>query len=757
MIKNVIAEISKKFIDEAKSSPQMLEDLAAMEKYMAESYDGRTFVELLQNADDAGANRIRVAIIGGTLLVANDGRAFDKNDILAICRSGSSNKERGKSIGYRGVGFKSSTTISTEIIIYSSGAFFTFSKALCARVLGVKEECVPTVRIPFLIDENKIEKEIKDVVEEMEADGFKAFFLFLHPELSRFKEELTGFNSGWLLFLRNITNVEICLDSGKQKCRVVRSSEHENMYVKVMATNTRWVISEKNGVSVAFRIDENNQIVPCNSEDAVFHCFLPTIDKTGFPFKVNADFSTDPSRKHVIIDEISKELIEKAADLYVGFIISATNKEDQKQIMALNLLNDHLSLSDLSSRFEQRIEYGLKMKPWVLKNNRIMSAPEDVKYFPNWLEKDEKESLIRAEGQLERDVYNTLIYRDIDKFEKMLSKYGAQEVDRETMGDLLTSPEGVKQIGGVISGKIFVYAFRDLYTDSEIMGNVLLPTDSGCVKLSSANDDGMIDSSFVKTITGLLNQKEKKDLSERYILFKRIFSKEAKPSSTKGKSIQKPSSQKALAVNKWKTPIQNCIAVETLEGRSAKDVSRKCDEYCIESIDGLGNHNYITVKQVKNLGDSFSLSEDEFFAAQRLGESYGVFVVSQDGENVEYLYIANPANTITMEKTVKEWEFTCRAYEVPKRVSSETDESLLDERFLKNLSAEYFNKDQKAFLNDFLHPGEMEYHPELEVMIEKINAIIDFYTGEMFFEIEADKIIADSSKKNSLKKIMGVV
>lgn len=174
----IIKEISENFIEEAISSPRMLEDLAAMEKYMSESYDGRTFVELLQNADDADANRIIVNYIGETLIVANDGRSFDQNDIMAICRSGSSNKQRGKNIGYRGVGFKSATTISTEIIIYSSGVYFTFSKSLCAETLGMSENAVPTVRIPFLYDENKLDRRVVGRIDELEAEGYTTFFIF---------------------------------------------------------------------------------------------------------------------------------------------------------------------------------------------------------------------------------------------------------------------------------------------------------------------------------------------------------------------------------------------------------------------------------------------------------------------------------------------------------------------------------------------------------------------------------------------------
>ena len=76
-MKSIIKQVSGSFLEEASASPRMLEDLAAMEKYMSESYDGRTFIELLQNADDAGAKRVCVSEIDNAVIVANDGRSFD--------------------------------------------------------------------------------------------------------------------------------------------------------------------------------------------------------------------------------------------------------------------------------------------------------------------------------------------------------------------------------------------------------------------------------------------------------------------------------------------------------------------------------------------------------------------------------------------------------------------------------------------------------------------------------------------------------
>ena len=58
MLCDLIKKISDAFINEAVASPALLADMAKMEKYMAESYSGRVFIELLQNADDCSSTKI---------------------------------------------------------------------------------------------------------------------------------------------------------------------------------------------------------------------------------------------------------------------------------------------------------------------------------------------------------------------------------------------------------------------------------------------------------------------------------------------------------------------------------------------------------------------------------------------------------------------------------------------------------------------------------------------------------------------------
>lgn len=754
-MKNTIVNISSKFVGEAKASPRMLEDLAAMEKYMSESYNGRTFVELIQNADDANANRIKVDYTDDTLIIANDGREFDENDIVAICRSGASNKQRGKNIGYRGVGFKSATTISTEIIIYSAGVYFTFSKSQCAEVLEMDSDRVPTVRIPFLFNSEKLDKKTVSKIEELEADGFTTFFIFRDALINKFQEEITGFNSGWLLFLRRVCNIDISLPSKKIVCKVIRKKFGEDIIVKIVGEREQWYITEQDNVALAFKYEDEKGIVACDAEDAVFHCYLPTIDKTGFPFKVNADFSTDPSRKHIIADEITQSSLEKLGLLYVNFVSKATENRDESKLSALGLLSSHISLGDMVAKLENEIEKHLRTEKWILKKNGEISSAQNVTYLPNWMETEEKNALIEAIPYIGFNLYDTAFYSGIDKFEKLVSKYGAREIGADVLRGLINGPDSSKAIGKRIVGKIFVYCYRGLYTSKDKMDEVFIPTNAGFLQLSQINEDNVLDGDFLTIISTVLNPKEKANLSDNYRAFEGLKKQNIpiKKLAT-AKAVVTTAAQKGMAINKWKTPIQNCLAVEAMEGRTGRDVSRKCDEYDVESVDARGNTSYIAVKRVKVIGDTFSLSEGEYAAAQRLGDAYRVFIISLDGDDVDYLYLENPIETLLLDKVVKEWEFVCNTYSSSERIVKKSDDTLIDQRLLKNLLPEYFNTIQKSFLADFISLGEMEYSEELKGQIEKINAVVDFYTGMVLLEVKDNKIIMEVSKMNAIRKIL---
>ena len=99
---------------------EALADLANVEADTMRKYRGRYIFELLQNANDAILDeknnlpfdqkktyRVRIELTKSALLVANDGAPFQEKDVQSIYRWGESSKDPNKSIGYKGIGFKS--------------------------------------------------------------------------------------------------------------------------------------------------------------------------------------------------------------------------------------------------------------------------------------------------------------------------------------------------------------------------------------------------------------------------------------------------------------------------------------------------------------------------------------------------------------------------------------------------------------------------------------------------------------------------
>ena len=85
----MINSLRNEFIQEANSAPKLFKDLAKVEQYIGESYKTRSFIELIQNADDAQATTFGVHGFSNGFIVANNGRPFTIEDLEAICRSGS--------------------------------------------------------------------------------------------------------------------------------------------------------------------------------------------------------------------------------------------------------------------------------------------------------------------------------------------------------------------------------------------------------------------------------------------------------------------------------------------------------------------------------------------------------------------------------------------------------------------------------------------------------------------------------------------
>src|ERR1051326_6964941 len=84
--------------------------------------------ELLQNADDAGATQAFVAIEGNEFVFSHNGEDFTEEHFASLCRFGYSNKRALHTIGFRGVGFKSTFSLGDEVRLFTPSLSVAFQR-----------------------------------------------------------------------------------------------------------------------------------------------------------------------------------------------------------------------------------------------------------------------------------------------------------------------------------------------------------------------------------------------------------------------------------------------------------------------------------------------------------------------------------------------------------------------------------------------------------------------------------------------------
>ena len=650
-LKEKITEISDQFMREAMQSPTLLADMASMEKYMAESYSGRIFIELLQNADDCKSKKVAMIQSGTALYFANDGRPFDEDDIVSICRSGSSSKQRGENIGYRGVGFKSATYLSDEIIIHSGGVGFTFSKKHCSTLLNTQEENVPTVRIPFCID--KLESSCQTEISILKQQGYETVFVFLDARLPELYSELNELESGHFLFLNNILECRITTDSHDIDFRFDRK-KHKLGYDFIGGSNTSesWRVINGERSALAIKI-ENNEFSECDAKDALYHSYLPTHDKAPFRMKINSDFSTDPSRKHLTVDDFTKTALHDIAfqifnliqSVFLGEGISGSSR-------LLSIFSEQHSFSQANSILISSLKDKLASLKLELTNGKIISASE-YKLFPNWLNEAEikilrKYSHYAMAFSLPNKIYDNYFF--VDRF---ISAYSDAQFTTEDMIEIITDEELFEKLNSETHGKIVAKIINDakiqhqvsgLYVDVDrVLKTIVDDTDKvKDFELGRVIDEQLStsDLNWVKSMTKIKLSEKKEKVSSPIL---------------QSKPLQK---SEIATVTKWRSAEQQAIQIEEHYGNKAIDVSKKNLGYDIESTTADGSKRYIEVKSLQNNYSGFSITNNEYTSAHQLGNEYFICLIFEN----KAIYIQNPIENLYFEKRIRQWEWLCEQY-----------------------------------------------------------------------------------------------
>ena len=371
-----LQKLRESLITEAKSSPMLLSDLAGLEAYVSESYNCRSFIELLQNADDAKATKFYVKRSGDYLFVANNGRPFNIKDLESLCRSASSNKVRGATIGYRGIGFKSVVSFAKEVHLISGDFAITFSKELSKQIVPQANK-VPLIRIPHELNKS-IRIELAGEIREIQDEGFNTIFIFSGVLANQIDEEYTSFANTTLLFLNSIQVIKIHLSKKVTANIAVIEENEKGRILRVSTTDaiSNWFVCSNSTCSIAFSMNKD-KVDRLPKSEAIIHAFLPTEDSCGLGVVVNGDFSTDPSRRHLIMDETTINVISNLARLYASLLKYALANKDRNMVDALMPYFDLKLIQLMKQSFER--EFAKRVK------DAFGKELSNIRLAPSWL------------------------------------------------------------------------------------------------------------------------------------------------------------------------------------------------------------------------------------------------------------------------------------------------------------------------------------------------------------------------------------
>lgn len=329
-----------------------LRNQAKAEASATRDYSGRYLFELVQNANDAIAvakddpayaqttpYRVRIELTNAALIIANDGVPFLEKDVDSIYRWGQSSKDPNKSIGYKGIGFKSVLEITDRPEIYSRVVQFRFDRNTCYRkvqqIVGSGDDLLlPTTRFVFPYSPGSVgsindRALIKDLLDEQGfATVIRLPFQSGAPEnvLERIQLDL---DPALLLFLNGIDEIEVHV-RGNLHRRLWRQINGDRgslaQDVTLYDGNTpvsRWLLFnapkrrvdahaakgelhdeawervKSVGYALAFPLDDDGRLEINQDTASKLYVYFPTNEDTGLRYRVHGDFYINAARKRI--------------------------------------------------------------------------------------------------------------------------------------------------------------------------------------------------------------------------------------------------------------------------------------------------------------------------------------------------------------------------------------------------------------------------------------------------------------------------
>jgi hypothetical protein len=287
---------------------------------LVDLYSDRTqfLLELLQNAQDANATRVRFDLHLDRLEVRHDGRPFTEADVRGICGIKHSTKaDDASKIGRFGIGFKSVYAYTLKPTVHCGEEHFHVKNYVHPFPADPLDPGTPWSTLQIL--------------------PFDRSDVSAREAVAQISSRLQRLSGRTILFLRNLTELEWSTPGGQsRKIRRARSADPGARRVSLVADDTpkskeEWLVFDRpvhlaggvepGAVEVAFALtrDDDGLELITPADDTELVAFFPTSRETHIGFLMQGPFVPTASRDNVRDDhELNRRLVGELSELTVA-------------------------------------------------------------------------------------------------------------------------------------------------------------------------------------------------------------------------------------------------------------------------------------------------------------------------------------------------------------------------------------------------------------------------------------------------------
>ncbi|MGQ4806699.1 hypothetical protein NKDENANG_00032 [Candidatus Entotheonellaceae bacterium PAL068K] len=282
--------------------------------------------ELLQNADDAGATMASVDIQERDFVFTHNGEDFIEEHFTSLCRFGYSNKRALHTIGFRGIGFKSTFSLGDVVRLHTPSLSVAFHRQRFTEPVWQARNRRPASHTEIRVairDDHRLGELQKNLEDWTKSPASLLFFRSIRCLVIR------GQEIQW-----QVTSPGPVGDSQW----MALSSVPDRQFLRIQSQPEPFPKEalEEIRQERMVEVDEDTSFPPCKVEIVLgmqgrLFVILPTEVKTRLPFACNAPFIQDPARVKMKDPETSptnRWLLERVGTLAAKAMLEWLGRQD---------------------------------------------------------------------------------------------------------------------------------------------------------------------------------------------------------------------------------------------------------------------------------------------------------------------------------------------------------------------------------------------------------------------------------------------